>query len=66
MDILDHYLVESSMKKLNDKELMTINGGSISGTLINSIIRGVSLIVDIGRAIGTAFRRISSNKICSV
>jgi Ni,Fe-hydrogenase maturation factor len=66
MDGLGHYLVESNMKKLDKQELLIINGGAISGTLINSIIRGVGVIVDLGRSFGTALRRIFEKKICLI
>jgi bacteriocin-like protein len=54
------------MQVLNDYELKNIIGGAISGTLINSIIRGLSLIIDLGRALGSAIRRICGNKICKI
>jgi bacteriocin-like protein len=54
------------MKLLNDNELKNINGGSISGTLINSIVRAVNVIIDLGRALGTAIRRISEDKMCKI
>lgn len=54
------------MEKLSNNELLDIRGGAISGTLISSIVRGIGVIVDIGRAIGTAIRRLNENKMCSV
>ena len=54
------------MEKLNNYELMNITGGGISGTLINSIIKGINLILDISRALGTAIRRIGSKSICKI
>lgn len=54
------------MTRLNDYELKNITGGSLSGTIISAIIRGVGVFVDVGRAIGTAVRRICSNKVCPV
>lgn len=53
------------MKELNKKELVNINGGiNITGTLISSITKGISIFVEIGRSLGGAIRRIASNKIC--
>jgi hypothetical protein len=52
------------MKNLNREELLNIEGGSISGTLISSITRGINTILDMGRSLGNAIRRIGSNNIC--
>ena len=49
---------------LKKEELLNINGGGISGTLLNSIIRGVNVLLDLGRSLGTAIRRLGSNSIC--
>ena len=51
--------------ELNKNQLLSVVGGvSISGTLINSFVRGITAIFDIGRSIGTAIRRIRSGNIC--
>lgn len=51
--------------ELNKNQLLNIVGGiSISGTLINSIVKGVNAIFDIGRSIGSAIRRIRSGNVC--
>ena len=52
------------MRDLNNNELMKIDGGGISGTLISSITRGINTLLDMGRSLGTAIRRIGSNNIC--
>lgn len=53
------------MKKLDNQELLSINGGlTISGTLINSLVKGISVILDLGRALGTAIRRVTSSTLC--
>lgn len=54
------------MKELNNEELYDIKGGAISGTLINAFVRGINAILDLGRSLGNAIRRISSNKICKL
>jgi hypothetical protein len=52
---------------LSKEELIIIEGGlNITGTMLNSIIKGISTILDLGRSLGTAIRRLSTNKICSV
>ena len=50
--------------ELSKKELNEINGGSISGTLVTSIIRGISQIYEIGRGIGSAIRRFVTKRFC--
>ncbi len=53
--------------ELNKQELLEIYGGlSISGTLINSFVRGINVILELGRSVGTAIRRIGSNNVCSL
>lgn len=52
---------------LNEKELITIVGGSssISGTLINSICKLVTLIFDIGRSIGSSIKYKKTGRTCN-
>lgn len=52
------------MKELDRKELLSIEGGAISGTLISSITRGINTLLDLGRSLGTAIRRIGSGNVC--
>ncbi len=52
------------MKELNKQELLQISGGAISGSLINAFIRGISTILDLGRSLGTAIRRIQTKQFC--
>lgn len=52
------------MIELNKKELNQINGGAISGAIVSSIIRGVNLIFDIGKGLGSAVRRLVTGKYC--
>ncbi len=53
------------MLDLNKKQLLEIDGGStISGAFITSIIKGISSIFDLGKALGTAIRRIGTKTIC--
>lgn len=49
---------------LNKKELLKINGGTITATLVNALARGITTIMDLGRSLGSAIRRIASKKIC--
>lgn len=52
------------MIKLNKQQLLEIDGGGISGTLLSSIIKGVTSIFDLGKSLGTALRRIIGKNIC--
>ena len=52
--------------KLNRNELLNVYGGTISATLINVIVKGFSVIVDLGKALGSAIRRAVSGKTCPV
>lgn len=51
--------------KLNSEELKSIIGGaSISGTLVSSLVKGVTTFFDIGRYLGSSIRRIFGGNIC--
>lgn len=52
--------------QLKKQELIEIYGGGITGTLINSFIRGINVILDLGRNLGTSIRRLGSKKICKI
>lgn len=53
------------MKKIDNEELFLIVGGiNITGTLINSITSGITKILDLGRSLGTAIRRVIGNSVC--
>ena len=52
---------------LSKDELINIKGGAsgVSGTLINSIVKLVSTMFDIGKTIGSAIRYKKSGYTCS-
>lgn len=51
--------------KLNNNELKMIEAGaSITGTLINSLIKGFNSFLDIGRYFGSSIRRWVSKSSC--
>ena len=52
------------MKKIDTQELKQIYGGAISASMINYIVRGLDAIMEIGRSLGTAIRRLGENKLC--
>ena len=56
------------MKKLSEKKKKKIEGGNsyITAAFISSITRAGNCILDVGRSIGSAIRRIYENDICSL
>lgn len=56
------------MIELKREELMEINGGTgwISGSFISAITKAGNTILDMGRSLGTAVRRIFSGSVCDV
>ena len=55
------------MKELDLIYYKDIDGGlSVSNSLINSLTNGIKIILELGRSLGTAIRRGSSRKICSL
>lgn len=49
----------------NEQELYEINGGiNFSSSLLNAIVSGTRLILEIGRSLGSAIRRSTSGKMC--
>lgn len=52
---------------LEKQELLNVVGGvSITASLINSIYRGINSVLDLGRSLGSAIRRISGRSMCSI
>lgn len=50
---------------LSKRELTKIKAGAgVSGNLLNYIIRGFNSVLDVGRYLGSAIRRLSSNSYC--
>ncbi len=55
------------MKDINNQELNLISGGiSVSGSLINSFSSAITKILEVGRSLGTAIRRVANKKICAI
>lgn len=51
---------------IKDKELKMISGGTITATFINAIVKGLELIIELGKSLGSSFRRITSNATCNL
>lgn len=51
--------------KLKKQDLLQIKAGAkLTGTLVNSLIRGINVFTDIGRYLGSSIRRIVYGKVC--
>lgn len=63
MDMLDQ---KNAMNRLNNNELKSIDGGSITGAIISAFESTLKTIFDFGKSLGTAFRRINEDKMCEI
>ncbi len=53
------------MRRLNEQNLIMIEGGfSLSGSMLTSIVRGISTVLDAGRSLGSSIRRIYTGNLC--
>ena len=53
------------MNKIDNRKLESIIGGSsISGTIINAVSGIVKIFFDVGKSVGSSFRRITERKMC--
>lgn len=50
--------------KLNEQDLIKIQGGLISASLLNAFSRAITTILGLGRTVGSAIRRIYSKNYC--
>lgn len=50
--------------KLEESVLHEITGGGVSGTLISAVIKAATLLVDLGRAVGSAIRTAQTGYKC--
>ena len=54
------------MKRLNNKKLDSIKGGTntITGPIINALVSIINVLKDAGFALGSGIRRISEDDLC--
>ncbi len=54
--------------KLSKLELLEIKGGEITvtATLINALARGISVLFDLGKAVGSSIRRAITKTTCTL
>ena len=54
------------MKKLNKEQLVKIKGGAagLTSSMLNALVRTVSVMFSVGQAVGSAIRRITEGELC--
>lgn len=53
------------MRELNSKELLQIDGGAtLSAAFFNAISRTISTVMEVGRSLGSAIRRMFNGTYC--
>ena len=50
---------------LDKESLLKISGGYISATLINAIVKGVTMLMELGKSLGSTIRRVTSYNMFS-
>ncbi len=51
--------------RLDKQTLLQIKGGmSISASMISALVRGIDVIIDVGRSFGSALRRMKDGNMC--
>lgn len=56
------------MNKLSNEELISVVGGSantLTASFLNAISKCLDSLLEVGRSIGSALRRLSSQNLCS-
>jgi len=54
------------MHKLNNQELISVTGGALSSSLLNSISKIAGTLYDLGKAFGSSVRRIIGGSLCQI
>lgn len=49
---------------LKEEEMKSIVGGAITASWISALAKGINSILDLGRSLGSAIRRIQTGKLC--
>lgn len=52
------------MIKLSNDELIKIVGGSISASLINSVVKALTIMIEVGRNLGSSISRVRNKNFC--
>lgn len=54
------------MVELTKDELLKVVGGGITASMISAIVKGVNSILELGRSVGSAIRRVQEGKVCNI
>jgi len=50
-----------------EKDLLEISGGvNVSGSIINAFAKGIESLLNVGRSLGTAIRRLYNGNLCKI
>ena len=49
---------------LNNEELKNIEGGGITASWMSAISKSINSILELGRSLGSAIRRIQTGRLC--
>lgn len=52
------------MKELTKKELLEIEGGAVTASYINALVKGVEALLELGRSLGTSIHRWLNGNVC--
>lgn len=52
------------MRELSKEKQMSLYAGDLSGTVLNSLLKGFTIFTDIGRYLGSSIRRIFDGNLC--
>ena len=52
------------IKELDRDEMVQVNGGSISSSVINAISNVINIVLELGEKTGSSIRRMISGDIC--
>lgn len=56
-----------NMRKLTKNEMLNLyGGGTITGAFLSSLIKGINTILELGRSLGSAIRRGTGGRMCSI
>lgn len=55
------------MQTIKEQELLQIQGGvNLSGTLVNAFVNVIKTLFDIGKNLGSSFRRMKDDSMCPI
>lgn len=50
--------------KVSIEELKVVNGGGLTSTMLNSVARLITTVLELGRTVGSSIRRIKTKSYC--